>query len=552
MTSIAALVLSTRKLAWANTVAGLSVASILLPEAVAYSSIANLSVQSAVTALLVGLVAYATIGGSRFAIVAPTSSSAALTAAAVISLGSANLAADRDSFAFALIMLTGGGLMLMSLAKLGRLSAFVSRPVLHGFSFALAATIIIKQLPIMLGVKATGSDPLQLLVSLIKAWPHWSLPSAVAGIVALTALILMKRWAKLPGAFIVLAVAVGIAWSVPLAAYGIAVVGPINLSMPTPTLPVLSLDQWLSTAELAGGLMIIVFAESWGSMRTLALRHGDVLDSNRELFALGSSNLAAGLLQGMAVGAGFSASAANESAGAQSKVAGVVAALAVLILVLFGRHLIELIPEPVLAAAVVSALLHALNPRPLLALWRLNRDQYLAALAVLAVFFFGVLHGMLIAVALSLAAAIRTFSQPVVKELGELDHTRNYVDCGNHPSTTIHAEILILRPEEPLFFASVEGVIADMKTRVSARSDTKTLVLSLEESMDIDSTAAECMVDFADMLAHHNIELLLARAKDPVREVLIKLAPDKFQDRFFWSVADAVTHIQAQTRRSLG
>ena len=527
---------------WADIVAGLSVASILLPEAVAYSSIANLSVQHAITALLVGLVGYAVVGASRFAIVAPTSSSAALTAAAVISLGSVSAGVDPAGFAFALVLLTGAGLLLIGLVKLGRLSAFVSRPVLHGFSFALAVTIIIKQLPIVLGVKA-GGDPLHVLLGLWRALPHWSLPSALSGLLALTALLSLKRWSRLPGAFLVLATAVGVAYWVPLTDYGIATVGAISLTVPMPALPVLTLDQWLRTAELAGGLMVIIFAESWGSVRSLALRHGDSLASNRELLALGATNLASGVFQGMAVGAGFSASSANEAAGAQSKLAGLVAAGAVLMLAIFGTRLIELIPEPVLAAAVISALLHALNPKPLLALWRLDRDQYLALLAVLAVLFFGVLHGMLIAVALSIASAIRTFSQPVVKELGELGDTRNYVDRGNHTDTVVHPGVLVLRPEEPLFFASVEGVLADIKARIANRTDVKNLVLSLEESPDIDSTAAECMVDLLTILEHHQINFVIARAKDPVRAVLLKIAPDKFNDKFFWSVADAVASV---------
>ncbi|MBC7709159.1 MAG: SulP family inorganic anion transporter [Rhizobacter sp.] len=293
--------------------------------------------------------------------------------------------------------------------------------------------------------------------------------------------------------------------------------------------------------------MVIIFAESWGSVRSLALRHGDLLASNRELLALGATNLASGAFQGMAVGAGFSASSANEAAGAQSKLAGLVAAGAVLMLAVFGTHLIELIPEPVLAAAVISALLHALNPKPLLALWRLDRDQYLALLAVLAVLFFGVLHGMLIAVALSIASAIRTFSQPVVKELGELGDTRNYVDRENHTDTVVHPGVLVLRPEEPLFFASVEGVLADIKARITNRTDVKNLVLSLEESPDIDSTAAECMVDLLTVLECHQINFVIARAKDPVRAVLLKIAPDKFNEKFFWSVADAVASVTTPT-----
>lgn len=154
---------------------------------------------------------------------------------------------------------------------------------------------------------------------------------------------------------------------------------------------------------------------------------------------------------------------------------------------------------------------------------------------------------MLIAVALSVASAIRTFSRPVVKELGELGDTRNFVDRENHADARVHPGVLVLRPEEPLFFASVEGVLADIKTRITARTDVRYLVLSLEESMDIDSTAAECTLDLAVILGRHDVRLLLARTKNPVREVLLKLAPDTFRDKFFWSVADAVADARAST-----
>ena len=134
----------------ADVVAGLSVAFILLPEAVAYAAIAHLTIQSAITAALIGLGVYALLGDSPYAIVAPTSSAAALLAAVVLSMRPTD-AETIISLGAALVILTGMGLLILSKAKLGRLSAFVSRPVLHGFSFALAITIISKQLPVLLG-----------------------------------------------------------------------------------------------------------------------------------------------------------------------------------------------------------------------------------------------------------------------------------------------------------------------------------------------------------------------------------------------------------------
>ncbi len=522
----------------ADLLAGLSVASILLPEAVAYAAIAHLPIQAAISAMLVGLLCYAVLGASRFAIVSPTSSSATLVAAAALSLLPGG-SGQQVALSFALIILTGGGLILVAFARLGRLSAFVSRPVLRGFSFALAATIIIKQLPKILGVNASGSNPFMLLADLVTTMQDWSWWSLAWGIGALALLTGLKRTTRMPAAFVVLALGIGLSYGLDLSHLHVATVGHFSLEVPVPGLPVLKLKQWLDAAELAGGLLVIIFSESWGSIRGLAIKHGDHVEPNRELFALGAANFFSGLMQGMPVGAGFSGSVANESSGAQSRWAGVCAAAAVLLLILIGKPLIEHIPEPVLAATVVGALLHALNPQPILELWRINRDQYLTLGAIVSVLFFGVLHGMLIAVGLSIASAIRTFSQPAVRELTELDHTRNYVDRENHPEAQPHLHILILRPEEPLFFASVDGIMDVVRFNVHQRADCKIVILSLEQSSDLDSSARDSLIELCLQLKQLGIVLLLARVKDPVRHLLAETAGNLFNDNLFWSVADA-------------
>ncbi len=527
----------------ADLVAGLSVAFILLPEAVAYAAIAHLTIQASITAALIGLVVYALLGDSPFAIVAPTSSAAALLAAVVLSMRPSDTEAIV-SLGSALVILTGLGLLMLSKAKLGRLSAFVSRPVLHGFSFALAVTIISKQIPIMLGITLQAPNLYKLYVELVLRIEEASLWSAVLGVLALCLLSLLKRWPTLPGAFIVLVLGIILSHSIDLADYQIATVGSVLIQLPELSIPQLPVEKWLQLAELACGLMVIIVAESWGSIRSLSLIHGDKVDSNRELLALGVANLGSGLLQGMPVGAGFSVSSADEDAGAKTKMAGVIAASVLLLMAVFGKQWIALIPQPIVAAAVINALSHALNPKALLLLWRINRDQYLALAAIAAVLAFGVLHGMLIAVALSLALAIRSFSQPVVRELAELGSSRDYVDRENHPKALPQDKLLILRPEAPLFFASVEGLIAEIYGKLKARKDTDILIVSLEQSADLDSTSAQSLIEFAEHLAQRNKVLLLARVKDPLRLLLLKLAPAQFQHKMFWSVADAVAGAQ--------
>lgn len=528
-----------RQVLIADFVAGLSVAFILLPEAVAYAAIAHLPIQAAITGAIVGLISYAWFGGSAFAVVAPTSSAAALLAAVVLSLHPENKHVAA-SLGVSLVILTGAGLLVFAKLGLGKLSAFVSRPVLHGFSFALALTIIIKQLPLLLGVTVHANAPFPMLIELIEHRHDGSAWTTLIGLAALILLVLLKRWPTLPSAFLVLIAGIFLSENINLSELHVAIVGHLSIKSPMLNLPDVSLEQWLQLAEMAFGLLIIIVAESWGSIRSLALSHGKSVEPNQELSALGIANLFSGLLQGMPVGAGFSASSANEAAGAKTKLSGICAAVVLLFMAVFGQQWIGAIPETLVAAAVINALSHALNPKALIALWRLNRDQYLALAAVIAVLAFGVLHGMLIAIGLSLASAIRTFSQPVVRELAELNDTRDYVDLKNHPTAKTHDRILILRPEEPLFFASVEGILTEASRRLSARNDIDVLIISLEESGNLDSTAAECLAEFVELLHQQQKSLLLARVKDPINQLLVSLAEIKFKDRMFWSVNDAV------------
>jgi MFS superfamily sulfate permease-like transporter len=523
----------------ADLIAGLSVAFILLPEAVAYSAIAHLPIQSAITGAIVGLISYAWLGGSAFAIVAPTSSAAALLAAIILSM-SPQTQQITIGLGMALVMLTGAGLLIFAKAGLGRLAAFVSRPVLHGFSFALALTIIIKQLPLLVGITVQAKAPFLILAELIEHGREFSMWSLIIACVALTFLTLLKRWPNVPSTFLMLFIGILLSHYCNLSSLHVAVVGSMMINTPTLGMPTLSLDEWIQLSELALGLLIIIVAESWGSIRSLALHHGESVEPNQELTALGVANLFSGLLQGMPVGAGFSASAANEAAGAQTKLAGAYASVVLLLMTLFGQVWISTIPQTLVAAAVINALSHALNPHALIYLWRLNRDQYIALTAIIAVLIFGVLHGMLIAICLSLVSAIRAFSQPLISELGEFDDTRDYVDVQNHPTATIHPHILILRPEAPLFFANVESVLNQTLNRLAMRENVQVLIFSLEESANLDSTATQCLIEFSTQLSSQNILLLLARVKDPIDELLSNLDDSQFRDTLFWSVNDAV------------
>ena len=533
---------------WGDLAAGLCVAGLLIPEAVAYAGLARLPVVHALTATVTGLFIYAVFGGSRFAIVAPTSSTATLAAAAVLSIPGTADGTHTGAYLqalVALVLLAGGILSLLACAGQGQISAFISRPVLRGFAFALAITIVIKQLPDALGFSLPPemvSDPLHILFFALTHVQNWHLPSLAVALVAGIFVLVLKRFPLLPASMMVMVLSMVAAFFLDLKSMGIQEVGALQRPNFEIRIPTLRLDEWMRAAELAFGLVVLIFAESWGSMRSQALAHGDRLNANKELMVLGVCNMVSSLLQGLPVGAGFSASSANAAAGAQSRWAGAAALFIVAVAVAVALPVFHLLPRPVLAIAVISALWHAISPGPLITVWRMNRDRLLLVGSVIAVLLLGVLYGMLAAIALSLIAALRRFSQPVVHELGQLGTSRNFVVLDGHTDAATVAGVMILRPEEPLFFASAERVAADVLMAAGNKPSVKFVILSLEESSDLDSTAAECLLELHKRLKNNGQQLTLARVKGPVRELLAHLAPNELgtAERMFWSVADAV------------
>jgi MFS superfamily sulfate permease-like transporter len=523
-----------------DALAGVSVAGLLLPSAIAYAAIAGLSPDHAIVATIVGLVVYALLGRSRFAMVAPTSSSAVILAALTVSMR-----ADvprGGQVADAAVLLAGACFLVVCGLRAGVLASFISRPVLRGFAFGIALTITIRQIPAIAGVAVPGSGSggvAPLVWRLGGSVPQWHWVSFGLGVAALAVLAVLRRVKGVPASALVLAAGVLLSAVVKLPALHVALVGRIAMTVPGLSWPRMSFDDWSRILQFAVPLFLILFAESWGSIRGLALIHGDRVTANRELLALGCANVAAGLLQGMPVGAGFSASSAAEAAGAGSRLAGVAAMAIMLALSLWGRALVALLPEPVLAAVVIGSLLHALDPAPLLRLWRIRRDELVASGAALAVLGLGVLDGMLVAVGFSLVALLQRLSGTRMARLGRIAGTHDFVDSGRNEAAEIQPEILILRPEEPLFFANAERVLAEVTGRAEADKAVKTVILSLEESPDFDSTALDALMECQARLKISGRVLLLARVKESIKDVLRTAGESALAEACYWSVADA-------------
>ena len=506
-----------------DLIAGLSIAGLVLPEALAYAGIAGVPPLSGLLAAIAGLLCYALLGTSRFAIVAATSSSAAVLASALHSLPGVS-AGQAMEFSAAMVLMAGLLFMLCSVLRLGRMAQFIARPVVRGFTLGLAVIITARQLAKLCGFHATHTALAPLLAELLQRRSEWHGASLLVGTAALALLALLRRWPRVPGTLAVLVLGI---LAVPLlgaAGAGIALVGPIGLGTVRPQLPALDLDTWFRVAEMAVALMLILFAESYGSVRSCALRHGDAIKVNRELLALGVANVAAGLFQGVPVGAGYSATATNESLGARSRFAGFTAALCVGAALCFLRAWVARIPEPILAAIVIYAMRHAVSFEPLRPYLLWKRDRRVLITAIAAVLLLGVLNGLLVGIAVSLALLIRELTQPRLTALGRVAGSHDFVSIDAHPAVRPVPGLLIVRPEEPLFFANVEAVLDNAAAQLTTAPAVHTLVLSLEESPNLDGTAIEVLGQFAAQVARGGRTLRLARLKDPVLEVLTTAA----------------------------
>jgi MFS superfamily sulfate permease-like transporter len=532
---------SSRDALLADVVAGLSIAGLLLPEAVAYSAIGGLPPQAGVIALFAGLVAYGLFGTSRFAIVSATSSSAAVLLAATASIAPAN-GSQRLAVAAAIILATGALFVVASLARLGNVSSFIAKPVLRGFAFGLALTITVRQLPKIAGIDVPHGNVFVTVGDLAAAWRAWNPGTLAIGIGALTGLGVLARWPRIPAALLVIAAGIAVGASGFAVAHHVPVVGTIALALDMPTLPDLAAREWARAGELAAAMTLILYAESYGSIRNFAMLHGDPMRPDRDLLALGAANLLSGLFHGMPVGAGFSATSANEAAGARSRAAGGVAAVAVLVLVVALLPWIARTPEPVLAAIVIHAVGRNIDPSALRQYFAWRRDRRIAVAAVVAVLVLGVLDGLLLAIGASLALMLRELSKSRVAWLGRLGGGHDYIDLDRHAEARPVPGVLIARPDTPVFFANAERIFATVRARAESEPALRAVIVSLEDSPDLDSTSIEALREFTQVMHLRGTRVILARVKDHVRDMLLRvqvseLPPDCYAP---WSVADAV------------
>ena len=538
-----------------DVVAGIALSGLLIPEAMGYAGIAGLPPESGLYATGIGLLVYALFGSSRQLAVSPTSSSAAILAATVAVLASG----DRDIYvvlAASVAILAGIIFLLAGLLRLGFVSEFVSKPVLKGFVFGIALTIIIKQLPKLLGFERGAGNTLEQAWQVVRSMGSSDPWTVAVGLVALASLFALHRYVpRLPGALIVLVAGIVAARMLGLHQHGVHLVGEIPAGLSHFRLPHLSWSQAVELIPASVGLALVLYAEALGAARTFAIKNNYDIDANTELYALGLANVFSGLFGGMVVGGGTSGTAMNDSSGARSQVSTMVGAGMVIVTLLFLTGFFRDLPEAVLAAIVIHAVWHLMDIKELRRYARIRPPELiLPILAILGVLLFGILDGLVLAVAATLVVLMRALIRPHLTELGRLPGTHYFVELSRHPEAERIPGLLMVRLDGFLIFATANHVQHELEEMVShAGRPLKTVLFNMEVIPDLDMTAIDTLADINRKLSKANLQLVLAKVKDPVRNALERSGlARQLNGRIFRRVPEAVEAFNGTTVPSGG
>ena len=514
-----------------DLVAGLTVWAVLVPEALAYASIAGVSPVVGLYAAPGALLFYAAFGSSRQLVTGPMAATAALSAAAVGSLAAGGSAAYVQ-LTITLAITVGIIAIAAGLLRLGFLANFISEPVLKGFIIGLALTIIVGQIPKLFGIPKGEGDFFAQLWHLLTNLGQTNGTTLLVGAASLALVLALRRWPVVPGSLVTVLLGIAAVHVFDLASHGVKIVGAIQSGLPSFGLPNVAAHSYLDLAPAAVGVMLVGFAEALGAGKTYAAKEHYEIDPNRELIALGAANIGAGLSSGMVVNGSLSKTAVNASAGAKSQLSSLVVAVLTVITLVFLTGLFEDLPDATLAAVVIAALIDLVDVRSLVRLYNLHtaglgriygfaaRPDFLSAVAaLLGVLIFDTLPGLFIGIAVSIVLLLYRASRPNIAVLGRVPGPEgDFDDVQRNPHNEPVPGVAVLRVESGLFYANADAVRKDVLAH--AGDGTKAIVLDGQTVPFIDVTAAQMLESVAEDLDHDGIEFLLARDVGQVRDIV--------------------------------
>ena len=504
-----------------DVIAGLTVCAILVPEGMAYAELAGMPPETAFYAAPIALLAYAILGSSRQLVVAVSSAIAIMSAATISGLAPAG-SVEYAALTAALAILAGLVSMAAGILKLGRVAQFFSESVLLGFVFGLALLISIKQVPKLLGIEAHGESALDLVRDIVPQLRDTDLLTLAVGLAGIAAMVLLeRRLPRVPAALVVLLASIVVSVAIGLEGLGVKVVGDLPAGLRGPTLPGVGPEAMPLLLFGAVGIALVAFAEAIGPANEFAREHGGKIDPNRELIAIGAANTGAGLFTGFPIGSSLSKSAANDRAGARTPASLVTAAGATALVALFLTPLFEPLPEATLGAIVVVAVFGMMKVDKMRRLWQLRRIDFgLAMIALVGVLVMPTLEALGLAVVASLVVLIWRASEGRVTFLGRASGGLEPVDLRTVPAAAIPG-LLIVRPDEMLFFANVASVRDGILSAVEETEPRPTVVLlDLSLTPEVDVPVVEALEDLHGRLATDGIELWMANLRPDARDLL--------------------------------
>jgi high affinity sulfate transporter 1 len=527
------------ELAWLprDLMAGLVLATMLVPAGIAYAQAAGLPGINGLYATITCLLAYAVFGPSRIMVLGPDSSLAALIFAAVSPL--------------AVAVMSGMVCVLFGVFRLGFVTELISKPIRYGYMNGIALVVLISQLPKMLGISIERADPLRDVWQIGREVMagHAELRTLALGAGTLLLILVLKPFRRVPGILIaVVGATLAVVW-LGLEEHGVKVLGSLPHGLPTFAWPRASLQDLNAMVAGAFAVALVSFADTSVLSRTYALKSGTPVNPNQELIGLGAANLASGLIKGFPISSSSSRTPVAEASGAKSQLTGVVGALAVAALVAFAPHLLKDMPIAALGAVVIASAIGLFELTDLRRILRMQRWEFWLSVGCAAgVVIFGTIPGIGLAIIAAVIEFLWDGWRPHSAVLGRVDGVRGYHDVTRYPDARLVPGLVILRWDAPLFFANAEQFRERVLDAVGhAPKPVRQIVIAAEPVTSIDVTSADMLDELDRTLEETKIELDFAEMKDPVKDKLKRfglferLGPENFHPTVSAAVDDYLT-----------
>jgi high affinity sulfate transporter 1 len=535
-----------------DLMAGLVMTTMLVPVGIAYAEASGVPGINGLYATIVPLLAYAVFGPSRILVLGPDSALASVILTVVVPLSAG---APQRAVAVAGMMAIVSGIVCVAagLARLGFITELLSKPIRYGYMNGIALTVLLSQIPKILGFSVKATGPLRQIWGIVDKVLAGStnVVALAIGASTLALILFMKRWPRIPGVLIAVVAATVVVAIFDLARRGgISVLGPLPRGLPSPRLPVVHVDDF--EPILLGGLAValVSFADTSVLSRAYAARLRTPVDPNQEMVGLGVANLAAALFQGFPISSSSSRTPVAEAAGARTQLTGVVGALAIALLLLLAPALLQNLPTTALAAIVIAAAIGLFEIADLRRIYRIQRWEFWLSIACFAgVAVFGAIPGIAIAILIAVIEFLWDGWRPHSAVLGRVDSVRGYHDITRYPQARLIPGLVLFRWDAPLFFANAELFNKRVLDAVgNSPTPVRWLVVAAEPVTSVDVTAADAVSELDDTLHSAGIELYFAEMKDPVKDKLKRFGLfARFGEQHFFATLEEAVSAYCQT-----